>query len=111
MEALNFNRLAFGSNIEGKIKAEGDFYVAGKIDGELEVTGNGILLIEPTGEIIGTIKAKDIQILGKVSGTIQSLGQVTIKASGHVTGTVQAKALNILPGAIIESSLDIEYLA
>lgn len=111
MEALNFNRLANGSSLEGKIKVEGDFYVAGKIEGELQLSGGGILLIEPTGEIIGTIIGKDIQILGKVSGKIQSSGQVTIKASGHVTGTIYAKAINIFPGATIESSLDIEYLS
>lgn len=111
MEALNFNRLSAGSSINGKIKAIGDFYVAGKIEGELILEGNGILFIEPSGEIIGTITSKDIQILGKVSGEILSSGQVTIKSSGHVTGTIHAKSINIFPGAIIESNLDIQQLA
>ena len=108
MEALNFNRLAEGSNLKGIINVCGDLYVAGKIEGDLFIK-DGILLIEPTGEIHGSIKGHDMQILGKVTGTIYSLGQVTIKSSGIISGTIHAKAMKVLPGAIIESKLDIEF--
>lgn len=108
MEALNFNRLAEGSNIKGVIHINGDFYVAGKIEGDLFIK-DGILLIEPTGEIDGSINGYDMQILGKVTGTIHSHGQVTIKSSGILVGTIHAKAMKVLPGAVIESKLDIEF--
>lgn len=109
MEALNFNRLAEGSTIEGKVSINGDFYVAGSINGEVILNNNGLLLIEPTGSIEGSIEGKDMQILGKVVGQVLSTGQVTIKSSAHLAGTIRAKAINILPGAIIESTLDIEF--
>lgn len=108
MEALNFNRLSEGSSLKGVTHVCGDFYVAGKIEGDLFMS-DGILLVEPTGEISGTIKGQDMQVLGKVSGDIFSSGQVTIKASGVISGTIHAKAMKVFPGAVIESKLDIEY--
>ena len=110
MEALNFNRISEHSTVNGTLNITGDLYLAGKIEGDLNIS-KGVLLIEPTGEVEGTIKAEDIQILGKVTGDIHSVGQVTIKSSGIISGTIHAKAMKVFPGAIIESKLDIEYNA
>ena len=108
MEVLNFNRVAERSITKGTLYFNGDLYLAGKVEGDLHISG-GVLLIEPTGEVLGTIKGEDIQILGKVRGDIFAQGQVTIKSSGMISGTIHAKAMKVFPGAIIEAQLDIEY--
>lgn len=108
MDSITFNRLSENSYVNGQLSITGDFYVAGKIEGNLKLEGNGLLLIEPTGAITGDISCIDLQILGKVQGNIKAQGQVTIKASGHVNGTIHAKGIKVFPGAIIESQLEIE---
>ena len=108
MEVLNFSRLSEDCTIQGTIAVQGDFYIAGKIIGDLTMTGPGIILIEPKGELEGVIHCSDLQILGTVRGKIHSTGNVTIKASGQVYGQLHSQSLKIMPGAKLELDVAIE---
>lgn len=108
MDSITFNRLSENSYLKGQITVSGDFYVAGTIEGNINLHQTGLLLIEPSGSITGDVECIDLQILGKIQGNIRAEGQVTIKSSGHVIGTIHAKGIKILPGATIESQLEIQ---
>lgn len=108
MEILSFNRIAEFGEVHGDLILQGDCYIAGKIIGNITITTNSTLVIEPDGFVTGLIKAHDVQVLGTVIGNIAATGKVLIKSSGKVEGAIQSKALEVLPGAHLVMNLDVQ---
>lgn len=108
MELIAFNRLAKDGVIEGHIKTNGDFYVAGKITGELHLLDQGTLTLEPSGVIEGNIAVHHALILGTVKGNIRATGKVTIKTQAKIEGEIWAQSLEVSPGALLSTQIKIQ---
>ena len=91
------NALAAGTHVRGDIKAEEDFRIDGKLEGNIECAGK--VIIGPQAEIIGNIQCQNTDLMGNVMGNIMIYEVASLKASVRFTGEIVAKFLEIEPGA------------
>ena len=99
---FHYNVLGAKSRIIGNLTLAGDAIVNSHIEGSIEVTGEGKLVLERGSFIKGTIKAQDLEIFGVVDGDIDCRGLVSIRSSAQVQGSIKSGRLVIYPGAVVE---------
>lgn len=91
------NALAVGTYVKGDIKAEEDFRIDGKLEGNIECAGK--VIIGPQAEIIGNIQCQNTDLMGTVQGNIMIYEIASLKATVRFTGEIVAKNIEIEPGA------------
>jgi len=91
------NAMAAGTYIKGDIKAEEDFRIDGKLDGNIECAGK--VIIGPQAEVFGNIQCHNTDLMGIVTGNIVIYEVASLKASVRFTGEIVAKYIEIEPGA------------
>jgi cytoskeletal protein CcmA (bactofilin family) len=84
--------------IKGTVKFQHDLIVDGKIEGDIQSTGN--LTVGENARIKAEIKTGTIIIYGKVHGNMTATDRVELKSSAEVIGDIKAKTLVIEGGAI-----------
>lgn len=99
---FDYNVIGSKSFIKGDIELSGDSIINSRIEGTIEVSGNGKLILERGSFIKGNIKAVDLEIFGQVEGIIECSGVVSIRANAFVSGEIRSSKLVIYPGAIVE---------
>jgi cytoskeletal protein CcmA (bactofilin family) len=99
--------LSEGCTIEGKLEANGNFRILGKVIGDiLEANGGiGMLLIDRSAHIQGNIYWANLIIVGTVDGNIFASGSVEIYPSAIIRGDIQCKQLNVHPEAKVNGRL------
>jgi len=91
------NALAVGTYVKGDIKAEEDFRIDGKLDGNIECSGK--VIVGPQAEINGNIQCQNTDLMGAVNGNIMIHEVVSLKSSVRFTGEIVAKYIEIETGA------------
>jgi cytoskeletal protein CcmA (bactofilin family) len=86
-----------GVNIEGKLKSEGNVRIDGIIQGDVLVQGN--LTLGEMSEVTGDIKAENITLSGKITGTVSVNEKIVLESKAILKGDIIAKVLVIEPGA------------
>lgn len=99
---FQYNVLGAKSKITGDLVLSGDAIVNSHIEGSIEVTGQGKLVLERGSFVKGIIRAIDVEIFGQVDGEIHCTGLVSIRSSAQVQGIIKSGRLVIYPGAIVE---------
>jgi cytoskeletal protein CcmA (bactofilin family) len=92
------NTIIEGTTIIGSIKAKGDFRFDGQLEGDMEVSGK--LVVGNNGKIMGQVKCKNSEILGKVEGKLVVDELLSLKASAHIFGDIVTNKLAVEPGAV-----------
>jgi cytoskeletal protein CcmA (bactofilin family) len=92
------NVLSSDVEIKGTVKFQHDLIVDGKIEGDIQSTGN--LTVGENARIKAEIKTGTIVIYGKVHGNMTATDRVELKSSAEVIGDIKAKTLTIEAGAI-----------
>lgn len=92
------NVLSSDVEIKGTVKFQHDLIVDGKIEGDIQSTGN--LTVGENARIKAEIKTGTIVIYGKVHGNMTATDRVELKSSAEVIGDIKAKILTIEAGAI-----------
>lgn len=82
--------------IKGTIKSSGSVRIDGKLDGELQVTGDAI--IGSSATIKGNINVNSVTVEGAVQGNINAKDRIEMKSSARVTGDIKAKRLTVEDG-------------
>jgi len=91
------NAMAAGTYIRGDIKAEEDFRIDGKLEGNIECAGK--VIIGPQAEVTGNIQCENTDLMGVVTGNIMIYEVASLKSSVRFTGEIIAKYIEIEPGA------------
>jgi len=92
------NVLSSDVEIKGIVKFQHDLIVDGKIEGDIQSTGN--LTVGENARIKAEIKTGTVIVYGKVHGNMAASERVELKASAEVIGDIKAKVLMIEAGAI-----------
>lgn len=100
------NRIVEATSITGDVFTVADFRLDGKLIGNF--TSEGKIVIGPTGEVIGDIICKSIDIEGTFSGKLQAEGMLNVKAKAYISGEVIVGKLSVEPGARFEASCEMK---
>lgn len=92
------NVLSSDVEIKGTVKFSHDLIVDGKIEGDIQSSGN--LTVGENARLKAEIKTGTIIVYGKVHGNMTATDKVELKASAEVVGDIKAKILTIEAGAI-----------
>lgn len=86
-----------GTEFKGTLKDKGSVRIDGNFEGEIEVEGD--VVVGKGAFIKANIRAKSINISGKVIGNINCQEKVELFPSGSLEGKVKASDLTIAEGA------------
>jgi cytoskeletal protein CcmA (bactofilin family) len=98
----NVNRICEGTEIKGMVKALTDFRIDGKIEGNVQCDGK--MIIGEKGRVKGDIIAKNMEICGKVDGTIVTDGLLSLKSTAVFEGEITTGKLIIEVGAVFNGT-------
>lgn len=89
---------------KGDITGNEDLVIEGEYKGKIDLPDN-TLKINPNARIEGEFLAKNIQIQGKVNGTIHASGKVEIRNTASIVGDIHASRVSIEDGAHFKGSV------
>ena len=96
------NIIAKGTKIVGDFISEGDLRVDGTIEGNIKTPGK--VVVGKDGEISGKLSCSNAYFEGKLNGTLELTGTLTLKATAHIEGDVITEKLAVEPGATFNVS-------
>ncbi|HUY82297.1 MAG TPA: polymer-forming cytoskeletal protein [Acidobacteriaceae bacterium] len=92
--------------IYGEVKGSEDLLVDGTIEGTITLNDSR-LTIGPNAHIQANISARDVIILGNVTGNILASGRVELRAGSHIKGDIRASRLSIEENAIFSGKVEL----
>ncbi len=91
--------------IKGEVSGSEDLAVEGRVEGRIDLKDHN-LTISQSGRVHAEIHAKNVTILGEVTGNIQADEKVEIADTGRLNGDIQAPRVAISDGAQFRGSVD-----
>ena len=98
--------MSTGLAFKGEVSGDGDLFIAGTFEGEINVTGT--VRVGDEAEVEANISAAMIVIAGMVRGNVSASTHVEMLASGTLTGTVKSGSLVAAEGASLRGEVWIE---
>ncbi|MCF6096272.1 polymer-forming cytoskeletal protein [Thermovorax subterraneus] len=95
-----------GTEIKGTVKATGVLRIEGRVEGELESTGD--IIVTETGVVNAQLKARNAVIAGEVNGNIFLSGKLEIKSSGKVLGDLRVEGMIVEDGAFFQGRCEMD---
>ena len=93
--------------IKGEVSASEPLYIDGQVEGTITIMEN-CLTIGRTGSVTANITAKELVVMGKLSGNVNVTERVAIRGEGSLTGDVVAQRLSIEDGAFFKGSVELK---
>lgn len=85
--------------VRGRVNGTGDLEIAGRIEGEVECTGD--VLVDTSGIVGAGISARRIVVRGAVKGDLVGEEAVVLEAGARVVGDLRAPRIAIAPGGMV----------
>jgi len=98
-----------GLSFRGEVSGEGDFNVAGKFEGDINVTGR--VLVADGAQVDANINAFAIVIGGTVRGNLSASTRVEILPTGILSGTLKTGSFSAAEGASVKGEVWVEPVA
>lgn len=87
-----------GTNITGNLYCKGSLRVEGRIEGG-EVVAAGDVFVGQGGQVVATVRGRNIVIAGEVRGDVEAKEKLEIVPSGVLIGDIKMSTLVIEDGA------------
>lgn len=87
--------------IYGEVKGSEDLIVDGVIEGTITLTESR-LTIGPHANVQANVSARDVVILGALTGDVLASGRVELRAGSNLKGDIRATRLSIEENAIFK---------
>lgn len=92
--------------IYGELKGSEDLVVDGTIEGTITLSGSR-LTIGPNAHVQANVSARDVVILGTLTGDINASGRVELRAGANLKGDIHAARLSIEENAVLSGKVDL----
>lgn len=92
--------------MRGELSGNEDLLIEGQFEGTISLEDHR-LTVGANGQVKAEIRARQVVILGTVSGNVAAREKAEIRRSGHVVGDLKAGAVAIEEGAYFKGSIDI----
>ena len=90
--------------IRGDVSGEEDLIIEGRVEGRVELAKHH-LTVGPNGHIEAEIVAKEVTIIGRVSGNVTATERTEIQESGCLDGDLLSPRLLVQEGAQVNGSV------
>ncbi len=95
--------------IKGEVVGSESLYIDGKVEGAITLP-NSRVTVSRNAQVLANITAREVVVLGRVSGNIYASDRVDIRSEGSLTGDVTAQRISIADGAFFKGGIDISKL-
>ncbi len=92
--------------LRGELSGQGDLLIEGQFDGTVNLPEHCVT-IGSHGEVKAEIQARQVVILGSLTGNTSAREKIEIRKTGRVVGDLVAAAIAIEDGAYFKGSIDI----
>ena len=90
---------------KGELTGDEDLEIDGQVEGNVNLK-NHQLTIGANGNLKAEVTAKNIVVIGRVTGNLVAAERIAVPAPGLVDGAVRAPRLNVQEGAVLNGSID-----
>ena len=92
--------------IKGELSGAEALYIDGRIEGKIGLPDNRVT-IGRNGIVQANITAREVVVMGKVSGNIECTDRVDIRSEGSVTGDVSTIRISVEDGAVLKGGIEV----
>jgi cytoskeletal protein CcmA (bactofilin family) len=92
--------------IKGEISGSESLYIDGRIEGKI-VMPESRVTIGRNGKVDASIQAREVVIMGKVTGNVECSDRVDIRAEGSVNGDISTCRISVEDGAALKGGIQV----
>jgi cytoskeletal protein CcmA (bactofilin family) len=92
--------------IKGEITGSEALYIDGRIEGKI-IMPESRVTIGRNGKVDASIQAKEVVVMGKVTGNIECSDRVDIRAEGSVSGDISTVRISVEDGAALKGGIQV----
>jgi len=92
--------------IKGEISGSEALYIDGRIEGKI-VMPESRVTIGRNGKVDASIQAREVVIMGKVTGNIECSDRVDIRSEGSVSGDISTVRISVEDGAALKGGIQV----
>jgi cytoskeletal protein CcmA (bactofilin family) len=92
--------------IKGEITGAEALYIDGRIEGKITLAENRVT-IGRNGIVLADINAREVVVMGKVTGNIECSDRVDIRAEGSVHGDISTARISVEDGAGLKGGIQV----
>lgn len=93
-------------SIKGEILASDPVYVYGRVEGSITAPAHRVT-VGKEGTVKADIRAREVVIMGDVSGNLDCKERVEIRCDGSLMGDLSTSRIFIEEGAVLSGSIDV----
>jgi cytoskeletal protein CcmA (bactofilin family) len=93
-------------SIKGEISGTEALYVDGKIEGKITMPESRVT-VGRNGKVDASIQAKEVVVMGKVTGNIECSDRVDIRSEGSVHGDISTVRISVEDGAALKGGIQV----
>jgi cytoskeletal protein CcmA (bactofilin family) len=90
----------------GEIYSTEDLFVDGNLEGTVQLIAHK-LTIGPNGAVHGTVKAREVEVLGALQGDVEAADRIEIRKNAKIVSDIRTARIRIEDGAYFKGSIDI----
>jgi cytoskeletal protein CcmA (bactofilin family) len=91
-------------HIKGDVIGDEDLVIEGRVEGRVELK-NHHLTVGPNGDVSGEVAAKQVTLVGKVTGNIHATERAEISDTGRLDGDLTSPRLLVKEGAQLNGNI------
>jgi cytoskeletal protein CcmA (bactofilin family) len=92
--------------IKGEISGSEALYIDGRIEGKITMTESRVT-IGRNGRVDASIQAREVVVMGKVTGNIECSDRVDIRSEGSVHGDISTVRISVEDGACLKGGIQV----
>jgi cytoskeletal protein CcmA (bactofilin family) len=92
--------------IKGEISGSEALYIDGRIEGKITMPDSRVT-IGRNGQVDASIQARELVVMGKVTGNIDCSDRVDIRAEGSVHGDISTVRISVEDGAALKGGIQV----
>jgi cytoskeletal protein CcmA (bactofilin family) len=92
--------------IKGEVSGAESLYIDGRIEGTINFADSRVT-IGRNAVIVANVTAKEVVVMGTVTGNIQCTDRLDIRSEGSLTGDVVTPRVSVEDGALLKGSVEV----
>ena len=92
--------------IKGEISGTEALYIDGRVEGKITLANNRVT-IGRNGVVQADINAREVVVMGKVTGNIECSDRADIRSEGVVNGNVSTERISVEDGAVLKGGIQV----